>query len=110
MRKMGTKMEPILASIQMPKPSPARKGKENRVIVRALPARRVLKPAPLKAAFQEAISAMTRPAQARLQTESQTERNAVPNRLTVDCNAAIPSSAAMLKAIPGMRKRLLVKK
>src|ERR1700756_212590 len=102
MRKMGIKMEPDLASIQKPKPSPKRNGKEKRVVIKALPARSVFEAVAVRAVFQEDALPMTRPAQAKLQMDSQRERKAVAKRLRVDCTAEMPRSMATLKIMAGI--------
>src|SRR5579862_9413030 len=109
-RKMGRKMEPAWANIQKPKPSPKRNGKEKRVVINALPARRVFEAGAVKAVFQEDAVPMTRPAQAKLQIDSQKERKTVTKRLRVDCAADMPKSMSTLRTMAGIEKRLLVKK
>src|SRR5690348_10832435 len=103
MRNSATKIELNLTRKTRPITSPAKKGSENRVKTSALPARRVLDDGAVKAAFQAEPQPMARPAQAKLQTESQKEMNTVPKRLSGDCIAATPRTMATLKRTPGIR-------
>src|SRR5271165_511178 len=109
-RKMATKIEASLASMKMPKPSPARNGKEKREKSNALPASEVFAVDEVRTAFHAAEQAITKPAQASVQIDSQKDRNIVPNKLSGDCMAASPKTRTMLKITPGITKRRLVKK
>src|SRR5215467_6969395 len=102
-RKSAVKIELNLTRKTRPMISPAKKGRENRLKTSALPKSRVFEEGAAKAALHAEPQPMARPAQARLQRESQREIKAVPKRLSGDSKAAAPRSKATLKITPGTR-------